>query len=155
MSIARLKRFHFWFGVLAILVFLATGQVMYHAYGQLAGMADGPRLLLRSSHLYILLSAIPHLLLAAYLEPSSTRSGRAPASMSLLLTVATLLMTAGFFVEPGLAGLSRPLTLAGAIALLAVAMLAIVLHWRPNRTSSARRRTGAASRGQVMARKRK
>ncbi len=155
MSVARLKTFHFWFGVLAILVFLATGQVMYHAYGQLAGLADGPRLLIRSSHIYILLSAIPHLLLAVYLVPSSTRAGRIQVSISLLLTAATLLMTAGFFVEPGLADLSRPLTLTGAVVVLAVAILATVLHWRPNRTSSARRRTGAASRGQAMARKRK
>ena len=147
MSTARLKTLHFWFGVLAVIAFLATGQVMYHAYDQLQGLADGPRLLFRSSHLYILLSAIPHLVLAVYLEPAgAARLGRLQLPMSLLLAAATLLMTAAFFVEPRLTGLSRPLTLAGAVALLAAALLAIVLHSRHNRSLRMGRRTGAGTR---------
>ncbi|MEK6772049.1 MAG: hypothetical protein AABY62_10505 [Pseudomonadota bacterium] len=96
MLAARLKALHFWFGVLAVMAFLATGQFMYHAYDQLQGMADGPRLLFRSSHLYILLSAIPHLMLGVYLEPAGVaRFGRIQLPMSLLLVAATLLMAAG------------------------------------------------------------
>lgn len=147
MLAARLKTLHFWFGVLAVMAFLATGQVMYYAYDQLHGMADGPRLLFRSSHLYILISAIPHLMLGVYLEPAGVaRFGRIQLPMSLLLVAATLLMAAGFFVEPWLAGLSRPLTLAGAIALLAAALLAIVLHSRHSRSFRMSRRISAGSR---------
>lgn len=143
MLAARLKALHFWFGVLAVMAFLATGQFMYHAYDQLQGMADGPRLLFRSSHLYILLSAIPHLMLGVYLEPAGVaRFGRIQLPMSLLLVAATLLMAAGATVG-GAVPSTDP---GGAIALLAAALLAIVLHSRHSRSFRMSRRINAGSR---------
>ena len=61
-----MKKFHLVFGVLVIIVFVLTGQYMDRYHEHLRGMADGPRMLFRSRHIFILLSGLLHLGLGAY-----------------------------------------------------------------------------------------
>jgi hypothetical protein len=61
-----MKRFHLIFGLLLVIVFLLTGQYMDHFHQHLQSMPDGPRMLYRSRHIYILLSGLIHLGIGAY-----------------------------------------------------------------------------------------
>jgi hypothetical protein len=127
----RLPRLHFWTGFVGILVFLASGQYMFHAHGHLAGMADGPRMLYRSAHIYLLLCSILNLLIGVYLQPLNQRI---PALLQYLTSGIILLspffMLTGFFLDPLGSELHRPVTRLGLYALFAIAVLLIVLGLR-------------------------
>jgi len=63
-----MKLAHLAFGLLLLVAFLRTGQYMHREHHHLEGMADGPRLLYRSRHILILLTALIHLCLGTYLK---------------------------------------------------------------------------------------
>jgi len=62
-----MKLVHMVFGLAVLVVFVLTGQDMALYHGHLGGMADGPRMLYRSRHIYILLASLLNLGLGAYL----------------------------------------------------------------------------------------
>ncbi len=64
-----MKRFHLIFGIAALFVFILSGQYMDKVYGHLRGMADAPRMLFRSRHIYILFASLLNLSLGTYLKP--------------------------------------------------------------------------------------
>ena len=104
-----MKRFHLIFGVVVVLVFLLTGQYMDKFLHHLAGMPDGPRMLYRTRHIYILLSGLLNLGIGTYFNYGVTRWRRILQFLgSGLIVVATALFIAGFFSEPKLAGLETP-----------------------------------------------
>ncbi len=104
-----LRRLHLVVGIVGILAFLATGQYMDKLLGHLVGYDDTTRMLYRSTHLYLLLSAGLNLLLGLYLEASPEPLGRALQRLgSLLILLGPALFAVGFFVEPGLRELARP-----------------------------------------------
>jgi hypothetical protein len=70
-----LSRAHLTIGLAGLLIFLGTGQYMDISLGHLRGMADAPRALYRSGHIYILLCSLMHLLLGAYAAPEPARRG--------------------------------------------------------------------------------
>ena len=127
----RLPQLHFWIGVIGVLAFLASGQYMFHVHDHLAGMADGPRMLYRSAHIYLLLSSLLNLVIGVYLPPSSQRF---PPLLQYLVSAVILLspffMLAGFFLDPLGAGLHRPVTRLSLYALFGMAILLIVLGLR-------------------------
>ena len=59
----KLNRFHFWLGITGTLLFILTGQYMDKVHNHLQKMADGPRMLYRSAHIYLLLAAVVNLAL--------------------------------------------------------------------------------------------
>ncbi|PYS73641.1 MAG: hypothetical protein DMF69_04235 [Acidobacteria bacterium] len=61
-----MKRFHLIFGLLLVIAFLLTGQYMDRFLQHLQSMPDGPRMLYRSRHIYILLSGLINLGIGAY-----------------------------------------------------------------------------------------
>ena len=125
----NLKRFHFWVGVIGIIIFLMTGQYMYHWHAHLEGMADGPRMLFRSAHIYFLLASVINLVVGFYLTPKSLQHRKyTQIIISILVLLAPVLVLIGFFVEPHLSELSRPYSTFGMYALFAVAILIIVIE---------------------------
>src|SRR5438552_675417 len=61
-----MRKVHLIFGVLAAIAFLLTGQYMDKYYNHMVGVPDGPRLLYRTRHIFILLSGLVNLAIAAY-----------------------------------------------------------------------------------------
>lgn len=104
-----MKRFHLIFGIVVVLIFLLTGQYMDKFLHHLAGMPDGPRMLYRTRHIYILLSGLLNLGIGTYFSYGVTRWRRILQFLgSGLIVAATALFIAGFFAEPKLAGLETP-----------------------------------------------
>jgi len=125
----RLKQLHFWVGLIGIVIFLLTGQYMYHALNVLQGMDDGPRMLFRSAHIYFMLASLINLLVGIYLEPRSLKHGKGfQLTISVLILVAPILLLSGFFLEPYLSDLARPYSKLGLYALFAVAVLMLLVE---------------------------
>jgi len=118
-----LKRFHLIFGLLLFVVFVLTGQYMDRVLHHLQGMPDGPRMLYRSRHIYILLTALLHLGVGSYIQYQTDTLRRMLQWFgSMLITIAALLFLVAFFYEPSLSGLYAPVTKKG-IYLIAVGVL--------------------------------
>lgn len=115
---------HLAFGAFVIAAFLLTGQFMDHALAHLEGMPDGPRMLYRTRHIFIMFSALLHLAVGAYVRPGRRRRSRAfQFCGSALLTLAPILFVAAFFYEPTLGDLETPLSHWGAYLTVAGVML--------------------------------
>lgn len=122
-----LRRLHLIVGLAALAGFVLTGQYMDLRHDHLEGMADAPRMLYRSAHIYLLLAALLNLSLGFYLRLESVpwRRGLQVVGSVMILTTPVLFATA-FFREPWLADLMRPwarpaiyLSLAGGLLHLA------------------------------------
>jgi hypothetical protein len=94
-----MKRFHLIFGFAIVIVFLLTGQ--YMEYVQNHALPDGPRLLYRSRHIYLLLTGLINLGIGSYFV-SRPRGWRRTLQLvgSTLLVIAPILLLVGFFREP-------------------------------------------------------
>ena len=94
-----MRRFHLYFGIAVVIVFLLTGQYMEYVHN--SSLPDGPRLLYRSRHIYLLLSGLINLSLGAYLtdRPIGWRRNLQIIG-SVLLTTGPVLLLIGFFKEP-------------------------------------------------------
>jgi hypothetical protein len=118
------KRLHYWTGLAGIIVFLLTGQYMDIYHEHLRGVADGPRMLYRATHIYIMLASIINLVLGVYLSEPQGRMGRVLQRLvSIVVLLAPLLLLAGFFTEPNLADLQRPYSRPALFGLFAAAVL--------------------------------
>ena len=106
-----------------MVIFLLTGQYMDRVHDHLQGMPDGPRMLYRTRHIYILLSGLLHLGIGSYFKYRSESVRRIVQLLgSLLITIAPILFIIGFFREPHLSGLYAPLSKNG-IILIAIGTL--------------------------------
>lgn len=104
-----MRLFHLIFGALLFVVFVLTGQYMDIYHNHLEGVADGPRMLWRSRHIYILLAAMLNLGLGAYLTPRARPWRRLlQLAGSGLIVAASALLVAAFFYEPGMTGFHTP-----------------------------------------------
>jgi len=104
-----MKRFHLIFGGVVILIFILTGQYMDKFLQHLVGMPDGPRMLYRTRHIYILLSGLLNLVIGTYFTYGWTRWRRSLQFLgSALIVTATVLFLAGFFWEAQMSGLVTP-----------------------------------------------
>lgn len=124
MKTNHMKRFHLVFGLIVLVVFLLTGQYMDRYHQHLMYMADGPRMLYRTRHIFILMSGLLHLGIGTYFIYRLTTARRAlQIAGSILITVASVLFVIAFFYEPGLGQLNAPLSKAGVIATAVGALL--------------------------------
>ncbi len=96
---------------------------MDRVHQHLEFMRDGPRMLYRSRHIYILLSGLIHLGIGTYFK---YRVGTVRRTLQLLgslfMSIASVLFVIAFFYEPRLAGLQNPLAGNG-MYLLAIGVL--------------------------------
>ncbi len=118
-----------WGGLIA---FLATGQYMDRWLDHLVGQPDQVRLLFRSTHIYLLWSALANLLVGSYWQP---RLGRAAAGLQVLGSLALLagpgLLLGGFMEEPYLTNLARPWSRPAIFLALGGSVLHAVACWWP------------------------
>jgi hypothetical protein len=122
-----MKRFHLIFGLVVLVVFLLTGQYMDRFHEHLRYTPDGPRMLYRTRHIFILLSGLLHLGIGSYISYRAEKWRRALQYLgSVLITIAPVLLTIGFFYEPHLQGLYAPFSKRAIIMLAVGALLHVV-----------------------------
>lgn len=94
-----MKRFHLVFGLAVVFIFLLTGQ--YMEFKHVRELADGPRVLYRSRHIYLLLAGLVNLGLGLYFayRPRGWRRTLQVIGSALIVLAPFLLLT-GFFTEP-------------------------------------------------------
>jgi hypothetical protein len=113
-----MRKVHLIFGVLAAIAFLLTGQYMDKYYNHMVGVPDGPRLLYRTRHIFILLSGLVNLAIAAYFTYRRQALQRTLQVLgSLLILSAPVLFLVAFFYEPKLNNLRTPLSHWGTYAI--------------------------------------
>ena len=122
-----MKKAHLIFGALIVLAFLLTGQYMDKFYNHLDGMPDGPRLLYRTRHIFILLAGLLNLGIGAYFTYRIQPWRRTLQLLgSLLIFVASFLFLIAFFYEPNLGDLKTPLSHWGTYTIAAGAVFHVV-----------------------------
>jgi len=126
-----MKRVHLIFGALIVLGFLLTGQYMDKYYNHLVGMPDGPRLLYRTRHIFILLAGLLNLGIGAYFTYRIETWQRTLQLLgSLLIFFASVLFVIAFFYEPHLSDLDTPLSHWATYTIAAGAVLHVVSETR-------------------------
>jgi len=114
-----MRRIHIIAGLIFFIIFLLTGAYLSHHVTDLLEGHDRLRFSLRGNHIYILLSALIHLSIGAYLrQAESRRIGALQFAGSILMLFSTTMVVIAFFFEPK-ESLDRPVTLAGMILALA------------------------------------
>jgi hypothetical protein len=104
-----IKSLHLAFGIGGIFIFVLTGQYMEIVLHGLIEMPDKPRLLYRTSHIYLMWSSLLNLTLGFYFVAAELRAARVAqllASVALLAGPPLLLL--GFALEAHMSGMSRP-----------------------------------------------
>ena len=131
-----LGKVHLLAGLLGLVVFVLQGQDMDLEHEHLAGMADAPRMLYRSSHIYLLLVSITNVVIGAYYSKDvPVVPAPVQALVSGVLLASPVALLAGFFLEPGLQELSRPFSRPALYALFGTAIILALakLFWNPRR----------------------
>jgi hypothetical protein len=106
-----MRKVHLTFGIFVLIIFLLTGQYMDKYFHHMVGVPDGPRLLYRTRHIFILLTGLTNLGIAAYFTYREQFWPRAFQLIGSCLTIASsFLFIMAFFYEPGLTGLHTPLS---------------------------------------------
>ena len=122
-----MKRFHIIFGLLVFVVFLLTGQYMDRYHQHLMYMPDGPRMLYRSRHIFILMSGLLHVGIGSYFKYRLQPWRRVLQIIgSMLITIATVVFTIAFFYEPRLSGLQNSLSLSATITIAVGVLLHLI-----------------------------
>lgn len=122
-----LRRGHLAVGVIGLAIFPVTGAYMRIVYPQMLGVDDLKRMLLRSRHIYLLLTALVNLALGMYLPTTAgNRIRRTLRSIgSLLVLPGPALLLTAFATEPGRADWQRPFSNPAVVATL----VGVLLHW--------------------------
>jgi hypothetical protein len=95
-----MKKVHIAIGILLFIVFVVTGRLMRVDFPDKGEIPQDFRILMRSRHIYILLSGLLHLILGAYLQLDAFRRVRiAQFAASFILTISSSLFVAAFFLE--------------------------------------------------------
>jgi len=106
-----MKKAHLILGAFVVLAFLLTGQYMDKYFNHLAGMPDGPRLLYRTRHIFILMAGLLNLGIGAYFTYQRETWRRILQLIgSLLIVSASFLFLIAFFYEPSFTNLHTPLS---------------------------------------------
>ncbi|WP_298779672.1 hypothetical protein [uncultured Polaribacter sp.] len=106
-----LGKIHFYFGIIAVIIFLLTGQYMHHNFGHLKDMELMNRALFRAGHLYILLFGLINISLGTHFKISEIIFiKRVQQFGSTIIFMATFLVIYGFFTELPTEQIERPLT---------------------------------------------
>ena len=106
-----LRLAHLIVGFVFLVGFLLTGQYMDRYLGHLQDTPGVQRMLYRSTHIYLLWSALLNLALGLYFRLSEPGLRRAAQYVgSVMILAGPLLLTIAFFREPSLSGFLRPLS---------------------------------------------
>jgi uncharacterized protein YjeT (DUF2065 family) len=104
-----LRRVHLVIGIVGVIAFLLSGQVMGHHRPRMEQLPAELRMMYVSRHIYLLAAALVNTVLGLYLElhPSNWRRGLQLVG-SMLMLVSVFSLTLAFMIEPplGMAGRS-------------------------------------------------
>jgi hypothetical protein len=124
-----MRRLHLWIGLAGVVAFILTGQYMDRRLGHLAGMADLPRMLYRSAHIYLLLGSLLNLLLGLYVTDAPAGWRRwARRIGSVPIALAPLFFILAFAREPHFVGSIRPYAAPALQGVLFGAVLHAISH---------------------------
>jgi hypothetical protein len=104
-----MKRLHFIVGLAGLLAFATSGQLMRLHQPAMRTLADGPRLMYLSRHIYLLGASLVNLMLGLYLQMEATNWRRNLQIVgSVLIVISPVLLALAFVSEPefGIAGRS-------------------------------------------------
>ena len=118
---SSLGSFHVIFGFFFIIIFILTGQYMSNFHNHLIDMPDGPRMLYRSAHIYILLSAFANIVYGY--KRTIDFSIHINKLISLILITAPIMFLIAFFTEPNYENFERPFTRVGAYSILFISVV--------------------------------
>ena len=124
-----MRRMHLWIGLVGVVAFVLTGQYMDRRLGHLAGMADLPRMLYRSAHIYLLLGSLLNLLLGLYVTDAPAgwrRWARRIGSVPIALAPAFFIVA--FAREPHIGNSIRPYAAPALEGVLFGAVLHAISH---------------------------
>lgn len=128
------RRVHLLVGAIGLLLFLLSGQYM-ERIANVPQLDDTARMLYRSLHLYLMLSAAGNVFLA--LQAPTGGFLRAWASLSLLLS--TPLLVASFALEASAGVMDRPVATAGLYLVFGAAVMLLAdTAWRAFRAGRPR-----------------
>ena len=131
--LTTMKKVHLIFGVFVVLSFLLTGQYMDKYYNHMIGVPDGPRLLYRTRHIFILLAGLLNLAIGAYFTYRIQTWRRAMQVLgSLFIFAASFLFLIAFFYEPNLSDLHTPLSHWGTYTIATGALLHVISGIKAN-----------------------
>jgi hypothetical protein len=120
-----MRTVHLIFGIVVLIIFLLTGQYMDKHFHHMVGVPDGIRLLYRTRHIFILLSGLTNLGIAAYFTYRDQFWPRVFQLIGSGLTLSSsFLFIVAFFYEPELGGLRTPLSHWGTYCIAA----GVILH---------------------------
>jgi|SRR5688572_7840836 hypothetical protein len=132
-----MRRLHLAIGFAGVVVFLMTGQYMDRWLGHLAGMADLPRMLYRSAHIYLLFAALLNVLLGLYVHDHPHRWRRGVARLgSVLILIAPVLILIGFSLESRRTDFERPFVGFAIYGCFAGVLLHAIARGSPRRTDA-------------------
>lgn len=110
-SFMTVKKIHLYIGITWLIIFALTGQYMDKVLGPMSDMEDTPRMIWRAGHIYILFASLLNIVLGLYASPSPQgwrfyiqRIG------SIILMLAPIILTIGFFYEAPNDNIERPIT---------------------------------------------
>jgi hypothetical protein len=133
---SRIEKVHLIVGLTTVILFSGTGVYLRLHQPPMTQIELGPRILLRSGHIYFLFSGLLNVI--AGLRGDSHRSGKLSLIGSILLLMAPILFVIGFFVESTTPNLDRPVTASG----IFVAFGGVFLHFLEfTRVRTVRKRT--------------
>lgn len=135
-----LKHTHIAIGIIGIVVFVLTGQYMAIFLRGLIEMPDGPRLMYRTSHLYLMWASLVNLVVGAAFVVAKSRSTRIVQVLSsIALFAGPVLMLSSFFVESHRDTLQRTLSDFGNYLALGGVILHVAVTHLPRRNETAAR----------------
>ena len=123
-----MAKFHAIWAIGFVLVFLATGRYMRIVFPEAHQGDPTMRMLFRSAHVYILLTALLNAAYALNLRPLPGWRRGVQLLASVMLAAAPVVCLLAFFVEPAPARLDRPYALSGVILAAAGIGLAALPH---------------------------
>ena len=119
-----LRKTHFWFGLIGVAVFLATGIYMRVGFPDLYAANEIVRYHYRANHIYILLAGLLNLSLGCYLRLGAGWRKQLAVLGSALLLLAPVVLVAAFILEAPKGAPDRPLTLIG----IFMAFIGVLCH---------------------------
>jgi hypothetical protein len=137
-----LRRYHAAIGAVALVAFALSGQYMHWGLGHLRDMPDVPRLMYRSSHIYLLMAGLLNVALGLYLQLRTAGPARAAqVAGSLMLFASPVFFGWSFWVESQQPSIERHLLRLGIYSSFGGTLLHAVAAWLSRRRTRRNRLT--------------